>query len=154
MLKATSYVQFCGLKFDVNNNKKSAARLFSQILMVSLQATKHLSFMETSEGWELRTMLNSGEETREKVFEKQNKTYKPLHPSTTVAWKTIKSKIGLPEVWIFHGFIKNQIVKLMWSRRRSSANVPLALLVTRYALLRAQLGHSFRRKTARTRTRN
>lgn len=48
MLKAASYVQVCGLKFDFNDNK-SAARLFSQILMVSLQATKHLSFMETSE---------------------------------------------------------------------------------------------------------
>lgn len=131
MLKAAYYVQVCGLKFDVNDNK-SAARLFSQILMVSLQATKHLSFMETSQEWELRIMSNSGDKAKQNL--------QTTSPFNDRCMKDRQKSNRTSGSMTFSRIRKEPNRKVVWSRRKSSANVPLALLVSRKALLRAQLG--------------
>lgn len=138
MLKAASYVQVCGLKFDVNDNdNKSAARLFSQILMVSLQTFVFNGNIRRMRN--MRIMPNSGEETRENGSKSKTKLtnpftlQRPLHERPS----TVKSDFRKMNFSRIH---KEPNRKVMWSRRRSSANVPVALLVTRNALLRAQLG--------------
>lgn len=113
-------------------DNKSAARIFSQILMVSLQATKHLSFMETSEERELRIMSNSGDKAKQNL-------QTPL-PFNDRCMKDHQKWNRTSGSMTFSRIHKEPNRKVVWSRRRSSSNVPLALLVSRNALLRAQLG--------------